>query len=328
MEAVKPMLAETGNEPFDSPDHIFEWKWNGMRILAHKDGLSASLQGRSGADFTAQFPELANIAKHISVEHAIIDGEVVCLGTNGLPEFNRLQNRIAKREPIVIQNIAKQFPAVYMVFDILEVDDYDLKAGGKAQATLMQRKEILQKVLTPDGVIKFSPCVDTHGIALHQKAVELAQEGVMAKTKSGLYYPGGRNSDWLKLKVPKFANFVVGGYTKGTGWRLGSVGALVLGRPQNGQLVYVGCAGSGFTAKQVEEMFYTLENIRTGDSPFPNGTKVPNLETWVRPELVVAVKYYDITKDGMLIWPIFQRMRPDLKPEDLREIKKEEVTHG
>ena len=318
MNIIKPMLAETGQEPFDDPNYIWEWKYNGIRILAHKDGSSASLQGRSGADFTAQFPELADIAKLITVDHAVIDGEVVSLGKNGLPEFNRIQNRIGKHEPMVIQNVAKQFPAVYMVFDILEVDNFDLKAGGAAQATLMQRKEILQKAVIPNEVVKLSPWIDTNGKELREQAVRLNQEGVMAKTKSGLYVPGGRNSDWLKLKVPKFKNFVICGYTKGTGWREGSVGAIVLGYPQDGKLSYVGCAGSGFTAKQVEDMFYDLENIRTGVNPFDPGTKIPNLETWVRPELVVTIKYFDITKDGQLIWPIFQKMRPDLKVEDLK----------
>jgi len=277
-----------------------------MRMLGHKDGNSYKLQGRSGADYTAQFPELADIAKLISRDHVIIDGEIVSLGPNGLPEFNRIQNRFNQHDPLVIQNMMKQFPAVYMVFDILEVDEFDLKAGGKAQATLMQRKEILSKVVTPNGVLKLSPWVETQGKALHAKAVETAQEGVMAKTKSGLYVPGGRNADWLKMKVPKYHNFVICGYTKGTGWREGSVGAIVLGDKRDGQLVYVGCAGSGFTAKQVEDMYYDLENIRTADNPFPAGTKVPNLETWVHPEITVRVKYYDVTKDGQLIWPIFQ----------------------
>ncbi len=315
MDAVKPMLAETGIEPFDSPLHLFEWKWNGLRIVARKQGGSASLQGRSGADFTAQFPELADVAKHIQASSADIDGEVVCLGENGLPDFNRIQNRIGKREPLVIQNMMRQYPAVYMVFDILRVDDFDLTAGGGAQATLVQRKEILQKVVVPDGVVKLSPWVDTNGKALHQKAVELQQEGVMAKTKTGLYYPGGRNQDWLKLKVPKYANFVICGYTKGTGWRADMMGGVVLGKPENGGLRLVGVAGSGFQAKQLEDLYYELENFRTDKSPFAHEVKVDKLESWVEPRLVVEVKYYDITKDGKLIWPIFQRVRTELAPQ-------------
>jgi bifunctional non-homologous end joining protein LigD len=318
MEAVKPMLAETGQEPFDSPDYIFEWKWNGLRIVGRKRGGSARLQGRSGADFTAQFPELADFAKHIKTAEADIDGEVVCLGENGLPDFNRIQNRIGKREPVVIQNMAKQYPATFMVFDVPGVDDFDLTAGGKAQAVLMDRKEILQKILVPDGAIKLSPWIDGKGVELHQRAADTNQEGVMAKTKNGLYYPGGRGKEWLKLKVPKYATFVICGYTLGTGWRSDTMGAVVLGKPENGSLSWVGCAGSGFTQKALAEMYQKLQTIRTEDSPFPNGTRVPNLLSWVRPILVAEVKYFDTTKTGQLIWPIYQRERPDLTPEVLQ----------
>ncbi|MGD0794297.1 MAG: hypothetical protein ABR958_01710 [Dehalococcoidales bacterium] len=317
MEAVKPMLAETATEAFDDPNYIYEWKYNGVRIIGRKQGGSASLQGRSGADFTSQFPELADLAKYINASSADIDGEVVCLGENGLPDFNRIQNRIGKREPLVIQNMARQYPATFMVFDVTAVEDYDLTAGGKAQATLMQRKELLQKILVPDGVVKLSPWVDGKGKELHQKAVDLNQEGIMAKTKNGLYYPGGRNKDWLKLKVPKYANFVICGFTKGTGWRQDMMGAIVLGKPENGTLRWVGCAGSGFQLKVLQDLFQALQTIRTEDSPFPPGTKVPDLLSWVRPMLVASVKYYDITKTGQLIWPIFQRVRTELTPEEV-----------
>jgi bifunctional non-homologous end joining protein LigD len=317
MTAVKPMLAEKAQEPFDDPNYIFEWKWNGIRIVGRKQGGSASLQGRSGADFTAKFPELADLHKYIKAEGADVDGEIVCLGENGLPDFNRIQQRIGKTEPLQIQVAMQQFPATYMVFDVLRVDDFDLTAGGRAQATLMQRKEILQKILVSDTLVKLSPWVDTTGITLHQKAVELAQEGVMAKTKSGLYYPGGRNRDWLKMKVPKYANFVICGYTKGTGWRSDTMGAIVLGAPQGGTLRWVGNAGTGFDQKALWDVYQALQAIRTEENPFENGTRVPDLMSWVQPKLIVEVKFYDTTKTGQLIWPVFQRIRTEIRPDDL-----------
>lgn len=317
MQAVSPMLAQTAEEPFDSDRHIFDWKWNGVRIVGHCEGGSALLQGRSGADFTAQFPELAELAKHIRAERAIIDGEVVCLGEDGLPDFNRIQNRIGKRDPLAIKLMSERFPAIYQVFDVVRVDEFDLTATSRTPATQMERKEILEKLLIPDGAIKLSPWVDTAGIALHQEAVRLDQEGVMAKTKTGLYYPGGRTPDWLKLKVPKYANFIIGGYTEGTGWRSDMMGALVLGKPVAGGLRWVGNAGSGFTMAVLRDLYAALQSISTGECPFVPGTKVPKLASWVQPILVAEVKYYDITKDGNLIWPIFRRVRTELAPEDV-----------
>ncbi len=319
MEAVKPMLAETAQEPFDDPKYVAEWKWNGMRIVARKRGMSASLQGRSGADYTAQFPELKGIVAHIGGDAVDVDGEVVCLDANGLPEFNRLQQRIGKHTDMDIHNAARLFPATFMVFDIVRVNDFDLTAGGGAQATWLQRREILEKLVSSDEIIKLSPYVDgTQCRQLHQKAVDLHQEGVMVKTKTGLYYPGGRTQDWLKLKVPKYDQFAICGWTKGTGWREDIMGAIVLGkRETDGRLRWVGCAGSGFTQKVLEDLYAGLQRIQTQQSPFDPGTKVPDLVSWVKPILVAEVKYYDITKTGQLIWPIFQRVVTEKAVEDL-----------
>lgn len=314
MAAVKPMLAQTGKEPFDSGSHIFDWKWNGLRILGHKDGGSALLQGRSGADFTAQFPELADLSNYIRVGRSIVDGEVVCLGEDGLPDFNRVQQRFGKRDPVAIQWAMEKYPATYMVFDVVQVEDFDLTAGSPSQAEQMQRKEILERILVPDGSIKLSPWVDTNGTALHAEAVRLNQEGIMAKTKRGLYYPGGRTPDWVKLKVPKYGTFVIGGYTEGTGWRQDLMGAVVLGvpDPEHDRLRWVGCAGSGFTQAVLEDLHLALQSIETEESPFIPGTKVPKLLSWVKPILQAEVKFYDVTKGGQLIWPIFQHVVPSL----------------
>ena len=325
MNSVNPMLAQTGDEPFDSPDYIYDCKYNGMRIVGHKDGGSARLQGRSGLDYTAQFPELAGLVKNIKPERASVDGEVVCLGDDGLPDFNALQNRSGKRDPIAIKAMMARHPAVYQVFEVVRVDEYDLTVGGGAQADQMQRREVLEKILIPDEKVRLSPYVDGSGIALmeqvkaiNDKAGRQVFDGVMAKTKSGLYYPGGRAADWQKFKIPKYANYVICGYTFGTGWREDMMGAVVLGSPEDDHLRLVGCAGSGFQYQQLADLYATLLTLRTDESPFPNGTKVPKLASWVKPVLVVNVKYYDITKTGQLIWPIFQRLRPDLTPADLR----------
>lgn len=316
MDKVKPMLANPGKEPFDNPDYIFEWKWNGVRIVIRKRGDEVSLQGRSGADFTPKFPELQQAGKLIRAHDADIDGEVVCLNAKGLPEFNRIQQRSGKNNPGDVQVAMAGYPATFMAFDILQVDEYNLMAGGSAQASLLDRKVILNKVLEPNGVVKLSAYVDGKGIELHQKAVQLEQEGVMAKKKTSLYVPGGRNDDWLKLKVPKFRNLVVCGWTKGTGWREDTFGAIILGYPYKGKLVYVGCAGSGFQAQDVKNLYSVLQTIQTDVNPFGN-VNVPGKVAWVKPILVANIKYFDVTNAGLLIWPIYQHMQTKMKPEDI-----------
>jgi len=157
---VNPMLAQAGEEPEDSPNHIYDLKYNGMRIVGHVENGSALLIGRSGADYTAQFPELHDLAKHLKVKRAQIDGEVVCLGEDGLPDFNALQNRYGKRDPLAIQAMMKRFPAIYQVFEVTRVDDWDLTAGSSSQADQMQRREILEKILVPGNGIRLSTFVD------------------------------------------------------------------------------------------------------------------------------------------------------------------------
>jgi len=324
MDALNPMLAQTGDEPFDSPDYIYDLKYNGMRIVGDTDSGSARLRGRSGLDYTAQFPELAGLAKHFKTQNVQVDGEVVCLGQDGLPDFNALQNRHGKRDPLAIKAMMERYPARYYIFEVGRVGDYDLKAGSSSQANQMQRREVLEKIMAPDELFQLSPFVDGNGTKLFEevkrindKAGRQVFDGVMTKTKTGLYYPGRRSPDWLKHKIPKFACFVICGYTFGTGWREDMMGAVVLGKPENGHLSWVGCAGSGFRLQQLRELHHELLGMNTQQSPFPNGTKVPKLSSWVKPLLVCEVKYYDVTKDGQLIWPIFQRLRRDLKPEEV-----------
>jgi len=306
--------------PFDSSRHIFEWKWNGMRIEGHCDGGTALLRGRSGADYTAQFPEIQHLASCLRVfDSAVLDGEMVCLGEDGLPDFNRMQRRYNQSDPLIIRRMAEKFPANFMVFDVPHLDGKDLTAGG-LQAHQMQRKEILSQILVPDDRIKLSPWVDTQGVALYEKVKSLGQEGIVAKTKEGLYYPGGRVEDWQKIKVPRTGYFLIGGYTQGTGWREELLGAVILGLPteNGGGLRLVGKAGTGLKYAQLVDLFGALQRIRTEDSPFLPGTKVPKVASWVSPMLVAEVNYGDVTKDGMLIWPSFQQVRTHLAAEDCR----------
>lgn len=314
---INPMLAATSQEPFDSPDHIFDWKYNGMRVIGRCNG-SAQLQGRSGLDYTAQFPEIQHLAKQVQVP-ADVDGEIVCLDERGLPDFNRLQQRIGKTDPRLIKLAAERYPATFMVFDVISVDDKDVTAKG-LRADQMQRKEILSRILTPDEHIKLAPWVEGKGIALYQKAEELEQEGIMAKTKSGLYHPGGRGQDWQKVKVPRIGYFLICGWTAGTGWRKDLFGALILGLPQEDGIHWVGNAGTGkFTSAVLSDVFETLQRIQTTQSPFIPGTSVKSktkVASWVQPMLVAEIKYGDVTNDEMLIWPSFQVVRTDLNLSD------------
>ena len=316
---IEPMLAELAL-PFDSERHIYEMKYNGIRIIGICDGESVKLQGRSGADFTLQFPEVVEALRKSMKHPGIVDGEVVSLGHDGLPAFNRIQQRFGRKDPMVIKAAMAGHPAVFMVFDVISVLGQDVTIRGPHPATLLERKSILERLVVPEGAVRLSPWVPDKGIELFEKMVSLGQEGIMAKTKSGLYIPGGRVSEWQKIKVSHVGVFTVGGYTRGTGWRSDTFGALALGVPAaGGKLRYVGNSGSGFTLASLKEMYDTLQRIHTGESPFLPGTKVADLATWVKPVIQVDIKYADTSKDGQLIWPIFKRI--SVRAADMEQVK-------
>ncbi|MDO8689951.1 MAG: hypothetical protein Q7R39_08065 [Dehalococcoidia bacterium] len=301
----RAMLAEKADQPFNSPLHLFEKKWNGVRLLALKLGGKVRLEGRSGIDYTAQFPDLADaIAKAIR-DDGIIDGEAVCLDKSGQPSFNLVQQRIGKRG-LLVKLAAERFPATYMAFDILQLGDQDETSRGKARP-LWQRQALLHKVLAESEKVQISQAyAGDQGVRLFEQELAAGQEGVMAKLKSSLYVPGARNSSWLKVKVSQKDTFTICGYTAGAGWRERLFGAVVLGKLESGRLRFVGCAGSGFTLDGLEKMLPKLQKLRTDTVPFP-GT-VPGLVSWVKPTIKVQIKYGDTTKDGQLIWPIFQKV--------------------
>ncbi|KKN12179.1 hypothetical protein LCGC14_1019020 [marine sediment metagenome] len=308
MNIIKPMLAELGNEPTDSPLHVYEWKWNGVRIIGHCDGEEVRLQGRSGADYTQQFPEVVQVLKTAIKHPAIVDGEVVCLDEKGLPKFNLVQQRIGKRDPAVVKLMVGRTPAIFQIFDVIEVMGQDITALAKEPATLLQRKEMLGNLVTGNGAVKLSTWIDGKGTGLFQQAIELQQEGIMSKLKTSLYIPNGRTPDWIKHKVWRKAVYLVAGYTIGTGTRADSMGAVILGEKGTEGLKYVGNSGSGFTNQALNSMFQALQGIRRETNPFIPGTKVDKVMGWVNPVIEVEIKYADVTQDGQLIWPIFLRV--------------------
>jgi len=316
MHTIEPMLAKAAPQPFNSPLHVFERKWNGVRLLALKRGNSVKLTGRSGLEYTDAFPDLVDSLRDGVAGDAIVDGEAVCLDKDGQPSFNRVQHRY-NQHGAAVKLMMKQYPATYMAFDLLVAGDKDLTMHGLARKLWERQAELYAMLHTNGGPLQISQTYDgKHGIELFKQELDAGQEGIMAKRKDSLYIPGGRTEAWQKVKVSHKGTFTICGYTLGTGWREPLFGAIVLGKTRRGpgsvvygDFDYVGCAGSGFTQEQLEALLPRLLKHRTDESPFPVPAKVPGLVSWVKPVIRVEVKYGDTTKDGMLIWPIVQKVR-------------------
>jgi DNA ligase D-like protein (predicted ligase) len=305
--AIKPMLGRLTRQPFDSPDFIYELKWDGWRALAFIEDGTFRLVSRNGKDMTAQFPELSDIVSHIKTGPAVLDGEIVCLDENNRPSFNRLQQRMQTKKPAV----RRTHPVNFIAFDLL----YD-KGRSVMNEPLLNRKKRLSELLEPTELAQVSEFVETDGTAFFQATCDLGLEGIMAKEKHSLYLPGQRTPHWLKVKRVRESEFVIGGYSFG-GARKELFSSLLLGLYDNDQcFTYVGSVGTGFSEAEAKTIYAELKSLHVEERSFVNTPDVKRLIHWCRPQLVCQVEYGEFTIDGKLRYPIFLRLRDDKSPTD------------
>ena len=324
---VEFMLAEPKDKAFAKPGWVFEPKLDGYRALATHDGNAPALKSRNGNDLTSAFPDVARAVRALPVPRAVIDGELVILNADGKPSFQALQKRARLTRAIDVRRAAAESPAVFYAFDLLGFEDRDLRA-----LPLTERKRILRMLLPPLGPLRFVDHYEQDGRALMEHVTALGLEGVVGK-KADAPYKAGRSPHWVKIRAEQTEDFAVVGFTAPKGGR-GGFGALQLGDWVEGELVYAGRAGSGFSDKQLNDVRKTLEDAArktppcNGPRPWPTEMKLPARRpipdakdsTWVEPSLVCEVKFKEWTEEGLLRQPVFVRFRDDKSPEDcLRE---------
>ena len=305
-ERYTPMLARDAPGPFDSPDWLFEIKWDGIRALCTIDGSGAvSLRSRHGQDLSAVFPEIQEIAA-LAPGSSVLDGELVVMH-EGRPDFEALMQRAQATRPDAITRMGAAIPVTYVVFDFLECRGIPLIA-----LPLTRRKELLVREVREGRYVVLSRPVEERGREYFEVVSSEGIEGVIAKKKTGIYEPGVRSGTWLKIKRVLTCDCVVFGSTRGRGERRSTFGALVLGLYDGSTPVYVGKVGTGFSAAVREEILNQLARL-------PESTPLPGAEAgirWVVPGLVCEVAYIAVTRAGLLRAPRFLRPRPDKRPEE------------
>jgi bifunctional non-homologous end joining protein LigD len=316
------MLATLADAPLDDANLGYEPKYVGIRALVTvtpgDTGAKVTIAARTGNDKTAQFPEIVAAMKAWAPERALVlDGEIVALGPDGAPlGFGRLQERIhlvAKRD--VARRAATQ-PVAFFAFDLLRAGPEDL-----CGLPLRERRARLEAALAgaPASVIRLARQVAGDGAALMAEAQAEGWEGLVAKDARSPYRPGQRTAEWRKLKLVHRQELVVGGWTEPRGSRA-CFGALILGLPtEGGALRYVGHAGGGFTEAALRTVGARLDALAQPACPFdvvPPSNEAPH---WVRPSLVVEVRFADWTEDGHLRHPVFLGVRDDVVPEKITQ---------
>src|SRR3990172_9470562 len=317
--SIEPMLAALGGQPFDSPSHIFEVKWDGVRALAFIEGGEVRIQDRYLREVTALYPELRSLARQAEAG-TVLDGEIVVLDGDGRPELARLRERLGAPGGEEARRLAAEAPVTFQAFDILY-----WRGESVMDRPLWRRKLLLHRATRPAGVLAVPGFLEREGVAFFEAAREHGLEGVLAKEREGPYLRGQRTAAWLKLKVHQKEEFVVGGYTFGGGWgpegrpRRGPFESLLLGLyDEDGALRYAGEVAGGYTKADAGDITLALDALASKECPFAEEPASRRLVFWCRPELVATVRFAEWTAEGLLRFPVFEALRPDVPPASCR----------
>lgn len=308
---LSPMLATLVDEPFDDEGWEYEVKWDGYRALAFMNKKQVTLRSRNDKPFEKKFYPVFDAVKAWGI-HAVVDGEIVVVGPEGLSNFGKLQNWRSEADGDLL----------FYVFDLLWYNGKSL-----INLPLSARKAILATLIPEQGIIRSGYSVVARGTEFFEAAGALGLEGIIAKRSASRYHPGDRSKDWLKIKVQKRQEVVIGGYTRNDG-SAKPFSSLLLGVYEDSQLRYAGKVGTGFKDKQQKDLLKRFKPLVVKNSPFsdsPDYNKPsrfrpnpPHAEaTWLRPELVCEIHFAEITDQGVFRHPAFIAMRED---KDAREV--------
>jgi bifunctional non-homologous end joining protein LigD len=320
------MLAKNGRIPESNSDEwAYEIKWDGIRALGYADHGRWGMHSRRLEDVTARYPELAAVAEQLSDRAAILDGEVVALDDQGRPRFQLMQSRMGLTSPAMIQARVRQQPVDYVIFDLLHLDGHCVR-----ELPYVRRRELLDELGLEGPRWRTPRYRHEGGASLLEAARHQGLEGIVAKRCDSPYRPGRRSGEWIKERVWRNQEFVIGGFIPGEGRRSNRVGSLLVGyydkraseldEGETQTLRFAGGVGSGLTEELIDRLTSELGRRERPDSPFdigaPSGPKA-RYAVWCEPELVCEVNWTEWTNEGTLRQPAFKAMRDDKDPREV-----------
>jgi bifunctional non-homologous end joining protein LigD len=318
---IEPMKAKLVKLPPAGNEREIEIKFDGYWARAFKNGHHVQLLSRNENDFSQKFPPIVETVQELKVRQAEIEGEIVALNEKGISKFQLLQAyELGEKRP----------PLFFYAFDLLRLNGKDL-----TRLPLIKRKEQLKKLLgNNSGLIRYSASLGDDAASLLKLAKKTGLEGLVCKRKDSLYEAGERSGAWMKLKLHKEQEFVIGGYTNPEGSRQ-HFGALLLGFYEKGNLKFCGKVGTGFNEKLLTSLNSQFQGIAQNECPFSNlpekrsgrfGAGVTAAEMkrchWVRPQMVCQIKFSEWTRDEKLRQPVFVGLRDE---KDASEVVREKA---
>jgi DNA ligase D-like protein (predicted ligase) len=254
-----------------------------------------TLWSRTLIDRSSSFPEVIRALEALPGGDFVLDGEVVVFDASGISRFQLWQQGSGP---------------VFVVFDCTMRDGESLTGRP-----LSERRAALEALVPEgEGVLRRSRVLEGTGLEAYQHAVKHGWEGIVAKDLASKYEAGKRSRSWLKVKVRKESELVIGGFTAPRGSRE-DFGALLVGLYEGERLRYCGKVGTGFSAKTLRELGAKLLALQVEASPFADAPRLRDA-TWVKPELVAQLAFHEWTSDGKLRHPAFLGLRDDKAPEE------------
>ena len=289
---VRPMLATLVDAPSDRPGWVAEEKYDGIRLIACKEGRAVSLFTRNDIDRSADFPGGVSAIAKLPAPTLVLDGEVVIFDEAHVSRFTLLQRRDGSGEP------------VYVAFDCLYARGQDLR-----HRPLRERRQHLEREVRVGGALAVARRLPGTGSEAYEAARRLGLEGVILKDEASRYEEGTRSRAWLKVKLRNEEEFVIGGYTAPAGAR-NHFGALLVGAWDGDSLRYAGKVGTGFTERTLADLMRRFRPLVRATSPFAD--RIPERgATWLEPTLVAQLAFTERTRDGKLRHPTFLGLRED-----------------
>jgi bifunctional non-homologous end joining protein LigD len=313
---LQPMLATLVDAPVNAEGWVYEIKWDGYRALAYLNNGKVELRSRNNKTFDEKFYPVHEALKQWKI-NAVIDGEIIVADKKGISDFSALQSWRSEADGLLL----------FYAFDILWLNGRSLIA-----LPLTERRAILQLIAPQDNIIKVSEAFDTKATSFFSTAKKMGLEGIMAKKADSKYFPGARSKDWLKIKTQSRQEVVIGGYTLNEDSSK-SFSSLLVGVFEQGQLLYTGKIGTGFSQQLQKDMLKKFKPLVTKKSPF---STIPDINkpsrfrpdppkataVWLKPQLVCEVSFREMTSDGVMRHPSFEGMRDDKPAKNVMLEKK------
>ena len=307
---VKPMTATLVQTLPEGPEWMYEVKLDGYRALILKSGNDVQIRSRNDKNLSGAYPGVDTAAKRINGDSVVLDGEIVAIDAEGHPSFQALQHRAAHPRHSI----------VYYAFDVLHLNGVD-----STRLPLEQRRAELERVVKGSG-LRISQELPGTAQQVITAVQRLGLEGVIAKRRDSRYDAGQRSGAWVKLKLDKQQEFVIGGYRPGNH----GVDALIVGYHEGKQLRYAGKVRAGFTPHVRREVSDALKPLHTARCPFVD---LPNTKTshwgagitademdemqWVKPKLLAQIRFVEFTAEGHLRHAAFLGLRSDKDATDV-----------